>query len=322
MSAANSAVTKVVIAHEISEAEREEKLRQSVDCHDELQTAPRDIMKNIFALQGMCLDPQNIKVLVDQIKKCCSQGYGDGESKFDCFLSYRVATDRDTVEKVYWLLKATGYHPFLDSICLKEMEEWKSGFLTGLKKSRVFIAFISRRALEGPRSFDRDHRRDSVLLEYEMALGVMKALGNSKYILPLLVGEYHTVGGQSALVKFQDFNPSLYSPSLVPSSASVAVVSASATMPSSPSPSSHSQKTRPLKSLSCVEVHALLKTLKICDNLQRIEEEGVDGLLLWEIKNIQDIEELQLSLSGIKSRKLLGLLMDYRDSGVSLELLQ
>ena len=339
-----SALARVVLTHEDSEAEREEAIRKHVDFSDTLQTPPRGIMKEIFLLQGISLDPGSIKYLVDQIRVVCTQGYGDGISKFDCFLNYRVAADKDIVEKVYWLLKAHGLHPFLDSECLKNGKDWKQGFLTGLKRCRVFIAFISHRALEGPRSFDRDHRKDNVLLEYEMALRVKKALGKSNYILPLLVGEYAVFNGQSVLVKFQDFSPSLYSPSLtplpVPSTVPTAAASnvpspVSISMRTHPSPLSPSapagssaaeaaaaaDSTRPLVSLSCQEVHALLKNLKICDNLKHIEEEGFDGVLMSQIESVDEINELNLGTSKLKAKKLLVLLDGYRSNGVSLQLL-
>ena len=336
-----SAVARVVLTHEDSEAEREEAIRKDVEFSDTLQAPPRDIMKEIFQLQGISLDPQSIKYLIDQIRVVCTQGYGDGINRFDCFLNYRVAADKDIVEKVYWLLKAHGFHPFLDSECLKNGEDWKQGFLTGLKSSRVFVAFISHRALEGPRSFDRDHRQDNVLLEYEMALRVKKALGKSNYILPLLVGEYTVFNGQSVLIKFQDFNPSLYSPSLTPLPVPPSAPTAASSVPSPvsmskrshPSPLSSSapagssaaeaaaDSTRPLMSLSCQEVHVLLKNLKICDNLKHIEEEGFDGALLSQVESVDEINELSLGISKIKAKMLLSLLDGYRSNGVSLQLL-
>ncbi len=44
--------------------------------------------------------------------------------------------------------------------------------LIGLKGSLVFIALISRNALEKVRDFRADHTYDNVLLEYETALKV------------------------------------------------------------------------------------------------------------------------------------------------------
>ena len=74
-------------------------------------------------------------------------------------------------------------------------------------------------------------------------------------------------------------------------------------------------------SLSCQEVHVLLKNLKIYDNLKRIEEEGFDGSLLNQIESVDEINELNLDISKIKAKKLLSLLDGYRSNGVSLQLL-
>ena len=42
----------------------------------------------------------------------------------------------------------------------------------GLKNSRLFIALISSAALTNVRDYSRDHAKDNVLLEYEIALKV------------------------------------------------------------------------------------------------------------------------------------------------------
>jgi hypothetical protein len=173
-------------------------------------------MRSMFAINGIKVDPQNVNCVVDMIITFCELGYGNGKDKFDCFLNYRADKDREIVRQIYWQLKAKGVHPFLDSECLLLCEEWKEGFLIGLKNSRVFVAVISRAALERPRRSDVDHRYDNVLLEYETALRMRDLIGKSNFIVPLLVGEYVEVQGKNALFKFDDFSPSLYSPSMLP----------------------------------------------------------------------------------------------------------
>ena len=73
-------------------------------------------------------------------------------------------------------------------------------------------------------------------------------------------------------------------------------------------------------SLSCQEVHVLLKNLKICDNLKRIEEEGFDGMLLGQIESVDEVNDFNLDISKPKAKKLLALLDGYRSNGVSLQL--
>ena len=204
-------------------------------------------MRSIFAINGIKVDPQHVNYVVDMIITRCELGYGNGVDKFDCFLSYRVDKNREIVKEIFWQLKAKGVHPFLDSECLLLGEDWKEGFLLGLRRSRIFIPIISRAALERPRRFDVDHRNDSVLIEYETALRMKGIIGKSNFIVPLLVGEYVHDQGKSALYKFDDFSPSLYSPSSLPvpgASSTATTVSANSnaisTSPGHPSAVDHS----------------------------------------------------------------------------------
>ena len=74
-------------------------------------------------------------------------------------------------------------------------------------------------------------------------------------------------------------------------------------------------------SLSCQEVHVLLKNLKICDNLKHIEEEGLDGVMLSQVESVDEVNELGFDIGKVKAKKLLVLLDGYRSNGVSLQLL-
>lgn len=205
------------------------------DC---LQSSPREIMRSLFAINGIKVDPQHVNYVVDMVITKCELGYGNGVDKYDCFLSYRVDKNREIVKEIYWQLKFKGFHPFLDSECLFLGENWKEGFLMGLRNSRIFVPIISRAALERPRRFDVDHRNDSVLIEYETALRMKGIIGKSNFIVPLLVGEYVHDQGKSALYKFDDFSPSLYSPSILPIAGAASpstAVSASSNVTSTPS---------------------------------------------------------------------------------------
>ena len=136
------------------------------------------------------MDPQLLGYAVDRIISCCDIGYGDGVTRYDCFLNYRVLADLDLAEKLYWQLRAKGAFPFWDFTCLRDGEHWRQGFLRGLQSSRSFVAVMSRQTLEPMRRLDVDHSKDNVLLEYETALRIKEVVGRPNYIIPLLVGEY------------------------------------------------------------------------------------------------------------------------------------
>jgi hypothetical protein len=143
----------------------------------QITTSPRTIMKQLFAIQGLELDPDNLKMAVAEISKVVGSGFGDGIDKYDCFLNYRVNADKDIAEKLFYMLKAAGIYAFFDKECLKKGEEWKEGFLAGLKNSRSFVALISRNCLSSVRDSKRDHSYDNVLLEYETALKIKASTG-------------------------------------------------------------------------------------------------------------------------------------------------
>jgi len=183
---------------------------------------PRAIMAEIFKLQCIFVDPTKVplaaKDIATEIRESKSAGIGDGVNTFDVFLSYRVASDRDVAEKLYWMLKAKNIHAFFDKECLVFGEPWKTGFLTGLKNSKKFVAILSRKGLERVRDFNADHANDSVLLELETAIKIRedraKKGEDKSYILPLLVGENLGDG------LYQDFSnqmsPQLYPDTITP----------------------------------------------------------------------------------------------------------
>ena len=143
-----------------------------VEVNDRVTVSPRTIMKRLFDIQGIALDPDNIEATVVKIKKVVGKGFGVGNTKYDCFINYRVDSEHETAEKLWLYLKTEGIHAYLDKRCLKDGMKWKDGFLNGLMNSRVFIALISSGALARVRDFKQDHTYDNVLLEYETALKV------------------------------------------------------------------------------------------------------------------------------------------------------
>ena len=85
---------------------------------EEVSWAPREVMTNMFQIQGIALDPKDIDPALQKVQNAIetkSEGYcSDGVTSYDVFLSYRVATDADLAEKIYLNLKLAGLHPFLD----------------------------------------------------------------------------------------------------------------------------------------------------------------------------------------------------------------
>ena len=177
---------------------------------DVVTRTPKDIMTSLFKLQGVHLDPSDMKATADKIAEFVGSDGCDGEESFDCFINYRVATDKDVAEKLYYILKSLDIQPFWDKMCLKNGMDWKQGFLLGLKRSRKFVALISVAGLGQIKNPAADHTKDNVLLEYETALKVMEAIKDQAYILPIFVGELNG----NTLTKFGDFGP--YPDSITP----------------------------------------------------------------------------------------------------------
>ena len=174
---------------------------------EKLQVPPRALLSRMFLIQGIKLDPSDIKPAVAKIVARLDRRSGcDGVNTFHCFLSYRCAADTDVAEKLYWMLKSEGFFPFLDKECLVSGMSWREGFLSGLQKSLLFLPLISRAALAPARNFTIDHGGDMVLLEYSMAFQVMDVSENPSFVCPLHVGQ--RVG--SDLHNFADFDLSLY----------------------------------------------------------------------------------------------------------------
>jgi len=189
-----------------------------IDVNEMCTLTPRKIMTTLFQIQGIPLDPVDIETTVQKIKGVVGTGYGDGVSKYDCFINYRVASDSDVALKLFLYLKLAGVHAFLDKKCLKNGQKWKEGFLNGLKRSNYFVAVISKSGLSKVRDPAQDHSGDNVLLEYETAINIMNNTGNSNFICPIHCGENNYVPAleETVLCKFKDFSPNLYPDSISP----------------------------------------------------------------------------------------------------------
>jgi hypothetical protein len=89
-------------------------------------------MTQLFEIPGIAVDPLDIDIAIEKLVKTIGTGFGDGKTKFDCFINYRISADADLAEKLYLYLLSRGVHAFLDTKCLKNGERWKDGFLNGI----------------------------------------------------------------------------------------------------------------------------------------------------------------------------------------------
>ena len=114
--------------------------------------------------------------------------------KYDVFLSYRVASDSQHVEKLYELLTAQGFKVYWDKLCLKPGVDWEQGFCEGLVSSRAFVPLLSRDAINHPdiawQNFSKltaDSRCDNVFLEHRLAVE-LQGLGLIEKLFPIFIG--------------------------------------------------------------------------------------------------------------------------------------
>ena len=142
---------------------------------------PSEILKQMFALQVINLDPKDIetalRILMSEVGVFMSGSY-----EYDFFLSYRVFSDADVIEKVYYFLISEGYKVYWDKKSLKKCEDWKQGFLNGIKNCRHFVPFISAAGIAQCKDSMRIHSHDNVLIEYETSLIIAKNTNNPKFI--------------------------------------------------------------------------------------------------------------------------------------------
>ena len=95
---------------------------------DAVSWTPREIMTDLFRVQGIALDPRDIDPGLRKIQGAIASNdadrfRSDGVTSYDVFLSYRVAADADLAEKIYLNLKLAGLNPFLD----KKVCAWVGG---------------------------------------------------------------------------------------------------------------------------------------------------------------------------------------------------
>jgi serine/threonine protein kinase len=120
------------------------------------------------------------------------------------FISYRVWCDSDVAEKLFLSLEREGLKIFWDKQCLKDGQKWEDGFMQGLQKSKRVVALISEKTLKGIAD-KACTQPDNVLKEWEAAVDKFEL--DSKYIVPVLIGEYVKVADSNgeALKRFGSF---------------------------------------------------------------------------------------------------------------------
>ena len=115
-------------------------------------------------------------------------GRGGREEKLRVFLSYRVASDANLVERLYGKLRADGVEVWWDKKCLQTGQPWEQGFADGLCTCNVFVPVLSKAALAPFENLSVGNSCNNVLLEYRMALE-LRQRGDTRAIVPILVGE-------------------------------------------------------------------------------------------------------------------------------------
>ncbi|KAI8854102.1 hypothetical protein BC829DRAFT_242605 [Chytridium lagenaria] len=109
---------------------------------------------------------------------------GKSSYHYDYFISYRVASESALARELQLELELRGKKAFLDQEELKDGEDWRQGFVTGLKRSRVVILLVSKGCIERMRNSSQEV--DNVLLEWETALCAQEM--GFCHVLPVFIG--------------------------------------------------------------------------------------------------------------------------------------
>ena len=166
---------------------------------DKLADVPNQLARNLLS-QMLHKDPLQRPSLARVLAHSFLSGkkvarmVGD-QAKYDVFLSYRVASDTQHVEKLYDSLSAQGFKVFLDKKSLLPGVDWEQGFCEGLVNSRAFVPLLSRDAINHPdkdwQNFSKltaDSKCDNVYLEHRLAVE-LQGLGLIEKIFPVFIGD-------------------------------------------------------------------------------------------------------------------------------------
>ena len=113
-----------------------------------------------------------------------------------CFISYRVAADRDLARRLYDSLSAltieeTGQklRVYLDQTRLEDGQRWDIGFMQGLSRSWVFLPIVSVGSVQPMMDLDDgEDWCDNMLLEWTAALELHQR-GVIRAVLPVLASQ-------------------------------------------------------------------------------------------------------------------------------------
>ncbi|KAJ3080004.1 hypothetical protein HDU99_009542, partial [Rhizoclosmatium hyalinum] len=140
--------------------------------------------------------------------QACGEWFKSAET-FDFFISYRVATDARVAMELYFRLKdqrivdeyghSRQVKVYWDKECLKKGQDWRDGFVQGLKNSRCVLMIMSVGAAE--RMKESDKKGDNVLLEWETAI----LAGKKNICIPQPVFINNPKEGVSALDFYSKF---------------------------------------------------------------------------------------------------------------------
>ncbi|KAJ3109319.1 NAD(+) hydrolase sarm1 [Phlyctochytrium planicorne] len=110
----------------------------------------------------------------DQLKQVAWSGWpvlnkvDPNHYHYDFFISYRVSSDSLLARELSLHLVGRGFKVFLDQEKLKDGEDWRKGFVRGLKRSKVVLMLVSKGCVQ--RMVHSNHTVDNVLLEWETAM--------------------------------------------------------------------------------------------------------------------------------------------------------
>jgi len=177
-------------------ADSEEALRMKI-------TSP----ESVEALDG-CTSSTFSNVIMNSLSKDAQQRFKSADDMiqelqrgiYHIFLSYRVNAMEskltravyDNLSKRTFKLPTGGESPincYLDCMCIRDGEDWRMEFLTGLFNSEIFVPFVTPAVTSRFTKIDppTNDFADNVLLEYQIALG-LEAYGTVRKIFPVLIG--------------------------------------------------------------------------------------------------------------------------------------
>jgi hypothetical protein len=169
-----------------------------------LLCSPRALIKNILESQGhedqyLFIDwaERDIKEVVDKIVDLIDRDMvADGKDSFHCFLSYRESNSPQSsamAKAIYEALKghADGpIHAFYAPKCLKNGKPWREGFLSAVKKCKVFIPILTGETFAFLIDSQEERPNDSVLVEYQEALKNKTRHGEAMSIFPVMLTSF------------------------------------------------------------------------------------------------------------------------------------